>query len=370
MADNQVVLYGGAGQGTVNPVEIVCNAPPEVFILIIGELSLPDQARLATVNRSLRATVIPVLNGWAWRDPPVSLPTMITFGEMGMQYLEQAEQLAAARDLVACPWCATIHPPLAAIDPAYSGFACQAAPRNAYECENYRIVSLYERPALWHPLVIYAFVMQSQNNRSTATLCRTAQLDRHQETFMVAGQGTTVQCASEEWRMIWRPGTGLFIRQRTSETIFSGDAGGALDRPICPCEAHTLSCDYDLLREEDFSMAVVTEFETGQPVPLDIEQEDVLSEIHRRSPTLLVGPVGGCPYCGIDWQGAWTSSPGEGETGTLHWTTWYFLGSPTSALDAVNSLLDRSDRASSARPALLGVGSVAALSGMTNDYPN
>ncbi|KAK8028644.1 hypothetical protein PG991_005700 [Apiospora marii] len=265
---------------------------------------------------------------------------MITFGELGWQFLEQAEQLAAARGFVACPWCATIHPPLAAIDAAYSGFACQAAPRAAYEHDNDRLVTLYERPADWHPLVIYAYVLYSQNNYPITTLCRAAQLDCHQLTFMDAGEGTSVQCAHEEWRMVWRPGTGLFIRHRISEIILSDDQG------------------------------VVTEFQTGQPAPFDIVEEDVLSEAHRRSPTLLVGPVSGCPYCGIDWQAAWNSSSGDGEAGSLHWTVWYFLGSPTSAMDTTNSLLDRSDRANPARPALLGVGTVAALSGMTNDYHN
>ncbi|KAK7927658.1 hypothetical protein PG985_004656 [Apiospora marii] len=298
---------------------------------------------------------------------------MITFGELGWQFLEQAEQLAAARGFVACPWCATIHPPLAAIDAAYSGFACQAAPRAAYEHDNDRLVTLYERPADWHPLVIYAYVLYSQNNYPITTLCRAAQLDCHQLTFMDAGEGTSVQCAHEEWRMVWRPGTGLFIRHRISEIILSDDQGGMMDRPCCPCcpcEAHTKWYDYDALRQEDFSSAVVTEFQTGQPAPFDIVEEDVLSEAHRRSPTLLVGPVSGCPYCGIDWQAAWNSSSGDGEAGSLHWTVWYFLGSPTSAMDTTNSLLDRSDRANPARPALLGVGTVAALSGMTNDYHN
>ncbi|KAK7982041.1 hypothetical protein PG988_004279 [Apiospora saccharicola] len=301
---------------------------------------------------------------------------MIIWRQVSGNYLEMAEQAASATGFVACPWCATIHPPLAAIDRrGFQGFACQTMRRQASEYDNHRLLSLYLRPRAWHPLVIYAFVLYSQSNRPTTDLRQFAQLDRALQSYMEYRGGESVLCKTEECRMIWQPGTGLFIRHRMSEIVFSDDAGGALSRPCCPCETHWSTYNYDGLREEDFGLAfpdcaVYTTFETGNPAPNELQDVVALSETHRRSSTLLVGPVGGCAHCGIDWQAAWTSSDGEGEVGTIHWTTWFFLGTPTSAMDAIQALLERDDRANPARPALLGVGNVAQMSGLTNDYHN
>ncbi|KAK8128137.1 hypothetical protein PG984_009245 [Apiospora sp. TS-2023a] len=362
MASQQLVRYDGAGSGRVNAIEIVCNSPPEIFILVLDRLSLPDQASLSQVNRALRDRVIPVFNGWAWRNPPVTLPSMLIWRQVSWTYLEMAEQAASAKGFVACPWCATIHPPLAAID--RQGF--QGVPLSNSAPSGFRA---------WHPLVIYAFVSYSQSGRPTTDLRQFAQLDRHLQSHMEPRGEDSVHCKTEEWRMAWQPGTGLFIRHRMSEIVFSEDAGGALSRPCCPCERNYLTYNYDGLREEDFGLAfpdcpVYTTFETGNPAPNELQDVVALSETHRRSSTLLVGPVDGCANCGIDWQAAWTSSDGEGEIGTIHWTTWFYLGTPTSAMDAIQALLDRNDRANPARPALLGIGNVAQMSRLTNDYHN
>lgn len=368
MADMRIVLYSGPGiRCRVNAIWICCNVPTEVLLLILDRLPLEDQASLAIVNRAFRARVVPVLTGWIWREAPFPFQGMIISGHMGWPFIERAEQWARETGFVACPWCNTIHPPLAAICRSYTGYICQHERREDYEDNHGHFVSLFERPTAWHPLIIYGFIRYTQLQRDTSLLRRAAQLDGNLAVYTTTRGRSEVPFAEEEWQMVWRQGIGLFVRQRVSELVFSDDQG-ALELPCCPCEQYKKIYDYDALCEEDFSSAIFTEIETGQAPPNDLVESNMLPETHRRSPTLVVGPVEGCDHCGIDWQAAYSASPWEDQAGTVTWTTWFHLGTPNSILEVIDALKDRADRAMPNVPASLGIGNVARLSGLTEGY--
>ncbi|KAK7956690.1 uncharacterized protein PG986_005912 [Apiospora aurea] len=337
--------------------------PREIFDLIVGWLPLRDQAHLSLTDRALRAKVLPVMTGYVWQSPPAPLSAMLVDGRMRWGYVEQAESLAAAGTaFVGCPWCRDIHPPLAAIDGAFTGdYACRHVERSSYEPYNMRLVSLYERPLPWHPLVLHAFVRYSREGRraALAALCAAAQLDSYQQVY------THLEAdGSNTWKLVWQPGVGLFARSRVSETLSPDDKGG-LTVPCCPCERNSKVLDFDDLRKENFAGAVFSEFQAGPPGVDDPVELPMLSDNDRRSPSLVVGPVRGCDQRCVDWQAAFVTTGGEQ---CLHWTTWFFLGQPECLAEVLDSLLEPSARHYPDKIPSLGIGNVARLSGLTEDY--
>lgn len=367
MASDQVVLYSGFGFHSI--LHLMCNdGPPELFLLMVGRLSLADQANLSEVNQALRAKVRPVMNGWVWDNPPLPLRRMLTsVGTMKWKYMLTAEStVPAEKGYVACPWCRNVHVPTVVVDPECEGFACQRTTltRGSYEGWSSRVVSLYWRPTWWHPLVLYGLARYSRLGLNTAALRKQAHLDGHQTVDQDA-----FSTGLADWKAVWRSGHGLFIRRRLSDS-FDGKQASPLSPVLqvcCPCQKNFKFLDYEALRGEDVTGSIVSRHLTGLLVPNSLAETVLLDEADRQSASLLVGRIHGCHYCGVDWQAAMTTSPG-GET-TIHWSTWYHLGSPNSVYEVIEVLKDRDRRRNPNAPAPLGIGNVARLSGLTNDYP-
>ncbi|KAK8054386.1 hypothetical protein PG996_013687 [Apiospora saccharicola] len=347
-----------------NVVQRMLDGPAEVFELIVGRLPLADQANLAATNRALRRLVRPVMNGWVWPNPPVSLRQMLSpVGDMQWRYVLNAEQLVPQTyGYVACHWCHNIHAPTAAIDWEVVGFDCGEALRSTYEGgasgPRRSRVSLYDRPFKWHPLVLYAFVSWSQQGRDTSALRREADLDSrkymHEDEY---AESSSVL----EWNAVWRVNHGLFIRRRESESFHVSRLGFVVD-DCCPCGMTTKTITHSALHGEDITAVATSDQGTVSTVILD--------EADRRSATLIVGPVHGCTFCGVDFQAALTTAWNEEgkKVATMHWTTWYHLGNPASSWDTTEVLKDRSSRQNPAGLPLLGIGNVARLSELTDDY--
>ncbi|KAK8115707.1 hypothetical protein PG984_012209 [Apiospora sp. TS-2023a] len=345
-------------------VQCMLDGPVEVLEMIVGRLSLADQANLAASNQALRALIRPVMNGWVWQDAPVSLRQMLTpAGDMQWRYVLNAEQdVPDAYGYVACHWCHNIHAPTAAIDWDVVGFDCGEALRSTYEGgiagPSTSTVSLYERPLKWHPLVLYAFVSWSQQGRVASALRRQADLD----SFKYFDEDEYAESSSVlEWNAVWRANHGLFIRRRESES-FHDSRMGPVDEDCCPCGGNTKTINYAALQEE-----TITAVATSDQGPVSTV---MLDEADRRSATLVVGPVHGCTFCGVDFQAALTTTWDEEgkKVFTVHWTTWYHLGNPASAWDMTEVLKDRHSRQNPAGLPLLGIGNVARLSELTDDY--
>lgn len=164
-------------------------------------------------------------------------------------------------------------------------------------------------------------------------------------------------CAGE-WKAVWRPGHGLFLRKRYSDRVYD-DEWSPAPEVCCLCGANLKAWNYsalgDIVREAAVTM-------TGHESIVMLDEED------HRSATLVVGPVDGCEHCGLDYQAAQTTSP-DGQV-TAHWTTWYYLGNPSSVDDVIESVKGRHRRRNPGAIALLGVGNVSRLSGLTDDYPD
>ncbi|KAK8090656.1 hypothetical protein PG994_000161 [Apiospora phragmitis] len=283
--------------------------------------------------------------------------------------LRPASRVAGPQRVCSVPLVPHHPPPLLAIGPDHDGYACRLAARSSYEPNSHRLISLFERPLRWHPLVLHAFIRYSQQGGRRADLARLraeAELDSSHMLFtQLMADGSVLTLAEDEWKLVWRTGTGLFVRLRVSEHIDSNDKGG-LAAPCCPCEKNRKVLDYDALNQENFSDAVLAEFRadlTSMDPPVT---EPMLSVADRRSPTLFVGPVRGCHQCSVDFQAAWVTGPGD--SCTLHWTTWIFLGQPSSVGEVLEALKYRGNRRASYVIPLLGVGNVARLSGLTEDY--
>lgn len=346
--------------------------PPELFDWIVGWLPLADQASLSSTNRGLRKKVVPVFNRFVWRNPPASLPAMVLGGRMQWGFVVQAGA-AAFNGYIACPWCRSLHSPLSSIDvDDHFNSACRLTTRDSYEVNNQNVVSLYERPVQWHPNILMGLLRYIQLGRDTSLLRSEAQLDRSMMQYSQLatqddGTQANVVFAEEEWKLIWQPSVGLFIRCRHSEILSPAQDTGSLTIPCCSCQRYSKAVFYTKLFEEKFPSAVLTEFQPGIPGIDDTEEEVMLSEDGRLSPTLVAGPVRGCGLCGIDWQAAWRRTD-HNSGGILYWTTWFFLGNPDSVIDLVQAVTDRTSRIDWDAVPTLGLGNVARLSGLTDDY--
>ncbi|KAK8011157.1 hypothetical protein PG990_010122 [Apiospora arundinis] len=349
--------------------------PREIFDSIVGYLSMVDQLSLATTNVALRKLVVPVFDGWVWSQPTMSFTNMMAHGRMQWPFLAQAEQ-QAANGYVACPWCRKLHDPVEVVlhnavdDPA--PYACREVERNTYETESQRLVSLYERPYLWNPLVLLGFIRKTLLGRNLTLLRNATSLDCHRNSSVrtvTLEDGTTAPevYQEEQWKTVWQPSHGLFLRQRVMEICTPEDSVGSLEMPCCPCERNRKIINYDPLFREKFNEALYTEFQPGTKGINPVVRENMLSEEGRLSYMLVAGPVRGCEYCGIDWQAAWRLRD-EQDGGMLIWTTWFFLGKPTTLPEMLEAVKDRHNRDNEDSVPVLGVGNVARLSGLVDDY--
>ncbi|KAK7931131.1 hypothetical protein PG985_001843 [Apiospora marii] len=119
-------------------------------------------------------------------------------------------------------------------------------------------------------------------------------LDRFQS------HGDDLTLCAGEWKAVWRAGHGLSLRKRSSDRVLYNDDLSPPPESCCLCGAYLKVWKYSAIGD------VVNEAAVAQT---PTESTVMLDEIHRRSATLVAGPVDGCNHCGLDWQAALTIAP-------------------------------------------------------------
>ncbi|KAK8104734.1 uncharacterized protein PG998_011767 [Apiospora kogelbergensis] len=325
--------------------QIVNGVPREIFDLIMNELTLDEQAKLASSSAELNRYIRPVMDGFVWTNPPWSLPDMmIGDKDMPWAYVKLAEEAAAATGHVACPWCNTIHSPLRALETPpgrevdywtyynrknrrrqgrrrLAGYMCSRAPRP----DNAGVGPYQSIPSSWHPLMLYAFGRWSTLGLNTARLRQAAGLDFFSEELSA---NLDVPIERHQWNLNWVPGYGLFARARHSQLYIETDNFVTGPDPICICGECALVFDCGRLNKAEFSVeAASITYKRTPPF-----QAPVISADDWKSGGLYIGRTLGCPRCPLEFQFAWEAFENDrsrelyGECHWMHFTTWFHIG--------------------------------------------
>ncbi|KAK8000540.1 hypothetical protein PG990_013140 [Apiospora arundinis] len=303
----------------------IMSLPQEVFDMMIGHLSMNEQAKLASISDELYHKVRPVMDGFVWRDAPLPLPQMMGYDlRMQWDYVKQAEEAAAATGHVACPWCYIIHSPLRPLYPTTS-FKCAWVSDPTISAEGAR----FQVPPGWHPLMIYAFDRWSSLGLDTTPLREAGQFD-----YLDERTYEDIPMGRDQWNLKWVPGHGVFARWRKSELFVESDETVYSREPMCLCEHNLLSFSMARFHEGVFdqqTMSTTYWWDTGFGGTQEISTP-LLTTADKRSDDLVVGQVGGCRGCATDFQAAWeafyTYTEKYGKCHWLHTTTWFQLGRP------------------------------------------
>lgn len=366
-------------------VDRILELPRELFDMVIGEMTISQQANLMSTNKALYDKVLPVMDSFIWNAPSKPLPQMLNDrGQLHWEYVKQAEKISIDMGKVACPWCNIVHSPLRCLDDGPgSRFLCAGLPPLGHGRPNYLPPQGFDkRPNGWHPLMLYAFAVWSANGRDTTPLRDAAGLDYSRE---VLDPVTNAPTTRDQWKLNWVPGHGLFARWQHSELILPDDTAIETNKECCGC-AHTFQYyDRGTLNEvhgeeAQFDQDCVHIFH--MPRPRDIDQTGSRTTMLSGKATKLnVGVVDGCHECGMDFQFAWEEFDTQPLDGVqqwlrhwLHFTTWFHLGrdfdiqAVCNTMQAQNGQWHNSARSGPADCEPLGIGQVAALSGMPVEY--
>lgn len=358
-------------------MEQLARMPREVFDNIVGHLTIPKQADLARASAVMYTQVRPVMDGFVWENAPLPLPEMTADGRLPWPYLKQAEAAAAGTELVACPWCNVLHHPLRALDKGDAAFPCARQVHIGHDGNTFWILTgLDNRPAKWHPLLLYAFSVWSQRGLDTTRLVDAGDLNYACEKLDV---GDTVPMTRDQWKLKWVPGRGLFARWRQSEMVVADDDWEVWFEACCACQEVRRSFNTVRLNAGRFDLRA-SQMHRGWYDDHGVFQRTDVPMLTGPYRPLMTSPVDGCGRCGMDYEWAWQEAD-AGEYGAGHWlhfTTWFHVGGGGGRdvdIKAIHDSMQKGrghwhDYPNPSPPgcAPLAVGQVAALSNFPVDY--